>query len=90
MTDDILYTRVLPQGVAVRVRRVSESGVLPVLAVLEVDRRAGTPRADEEGGISPPLMTSEGRSDTDVLAALAPHALDDSLVARLMREQGLR
>lgn len=90
MTDDsILYKRILPHGPAVRVRRTSEAGQIPVTAVLEVDRRAGTPR-EFEGGFPPPLMVAEGESDADVLAALQPHAVDDRLVAGMMREKGLR
>ena len=61
----------------------------PVTAVLEVDRRAGTPR-EFDGGYPPPLMLVEGTSDADVLAALEPLARDDRRVAGLMREKGLR
>ena len=90
MTDDsILYTRKLPHGPAVRIRRTSERGAQPVIAVLEVDRRAGTPR-ESEGGFPPPLMILEAGSEDDVLAALEPHARDDRMVAGLMREKGLR
>ncbi|HEX7679833.1 MAG TPA: hypothetical protein VF713_17015 [Thermoanaerobaculia bacterium] len=85
----ILYTRQLPHGPLVRIRRVSEPGIAPVTAVLEVDRRAGTPR-ELEGGFPPPLMMVEAATELDVLAALQPHALDDRLVAGLMREKGLR
>jgi len=35
-------------------------------------------------------MIAEGASDATVLAALQPHALDDRLVAGMMREKGLR
>jgi hypothetical protein len=73
----------------VRVRRTSEPGTIPVTAVLEVDRRAGTPR-ELEGGYPPPLMMVEGASEAEVLAALQPHALDDRMVAGLMRERGQR
>ena len=90
VTDEsILYSRRLPHGPVVRVRRTSDSGVLPVTAVLEVDRRAGTPR-EFDGGFPPPLMISEGDGEADVLAALQPAALDDRLLAGLMREKGLR
>ncbi|MEP6990206.1 MAG: hypothetical protein ABJA80_04680 [bacterium] len=87
--DSILYSRRLPHGPAVRVRRTSEKGTQPVIAVLEVDRRAGTPR-EFDGGFPPPLMIVEGESETDVLAALGPPARDDRMVAGLMREKGLR
>ena len=89
MSDDpILFARPLPHGPSVRVRRTSEPGVHPVTAVLEVDRRAAT-RA-REGGVPPPLMIVEGATETAVLDALRPHALDDRLVAGLMRAKGLR
>lgn len=87
--DPILFMRTLAHGPAVRVRRTSERGILPVVAVLEVDRRAGTARARSEG-TPPPLMIVEGRSDAEVLALLKPHALDDRLVAGLMRAKGQR
>lgn len=90
MTDDsILFKRMLPHGPAVRVRRTSAAGESPVVAVLEVDRRAGTPR-EHEGGFPPPLATAEGSSDEEVLGALQPQALDDRLVAGLMQRMGLR
>jgi hypothetical protein len=73
----------------VRIRRTSEGGVQPIIAVLEVDRRAGTPR-EFDGGFPPPLMMIEGESEADVLAALQSAALDDRLLAGLMREKGLR
>lgn len=87
--ETILYKRMLPHGPAVRVRRTSEVGEHPVTAVLEVDRRAGTPR-ESDGGFPPPLMTVEGSSEAEVLAALQPHAQDDRLLAGMMREKGLR
>ncbi|MEP6729748.1 MAG: hypothetical protein ABJE10_03875 [bacterium] len=87
--DSILYIRRLPHGPAVRVRRTSEQGRHPVTAVLEVDRRAGTPR-EFDGGFPPPLMIVEGATETDVLAVLEPQARDDRLVASLLREKGFR
>jgi hypothetical protein len=86
--DGILYQRLLPYGPAVRVRRTSEAGSTPVTAVLEVDRRAGTPRAGV--GTPPPLMTCEAASEGEVLALLEPHANDDRAIVQLMRERGLR
>jgi hypothetical protein len=85
----ILYSRRLPHGPAVRVRRTSDAGACPVTAVLEVDRRAGTPR-EREGGFPPPLMLVEGDTEGEVLAILEPHAKDDRMVAALLREKGLR
>ncbi|MEP6619497.1 MAG: hypothetical protein ABJE47_09285 [bacterium] len=90
MTEEtILYTRRLAHGPDVRVRRTSVVGALPVIAVLEVDRRSGA-RRDSDGGFPPPLMTVEGVTEADVLAALEPHARDDRVVAGLMREKRLR
>ncbi len=79
----------MPHGPAVRVRRTSERGAVPVTAVLEVDRRAGTPR-EAEGGFPPPLMLAEGESEGQVLASLQAVAADDRMIAGLMREKGLR
>lgn len=87
--DSILYSRLLAHGPAVRIRRTSDAGVVPVTAVLEVDRRAGTPR-EFDGGFPPPLMIAEGMSEAEVLSALTPQAADDRFVAGLMREKGLR
>lgn len=85
----ILYKRLLPHGPAVRIRRTSDAGVVPVTAVLEVDRRAGTPR-EFEGGFPPPLMIAEEGTEAAVLAVLEPLATDDRMLAGLMREKGLR
>lgn len=87
--EPILYSRRLPQGPVVRIRRTSELGVQPITAVLEVDRRAGTPR-EFDGGFPPPLIISEGETEDEILVALQPVALDDRLLAGLMREKGLR
>ncbi len=43
--SEILYERTMPQGPVVRSRRVTSEGAAPVRAVVEVDRRAGTPRS---------------------------------------------
>ncbi|HEV8234703.1 MAG TPA: hypothetical protein VGP84_08885 [Gemmatimonadaceae bacterium] len=86
--DGILYERTLPHGPAVRIRRLTSAGESPVAVVLEVDRRAGTPRA--ETGSPPPLMEFEGASEQEAMNALEPHARDDRRVVQLMREKGLR
>jgi len=87
--DGILFSRLLPHGPEVRIRRTSARDAARVTAVLEVDRRAGTPRASQ-GGMPPPLMESEGASEGDVLATLEPLARDDAAIARLLTERGLR
>ena len=87
--DAILFSRRLPHGPVVRVRRTSASGVVPVTAVLEVDRRAGTPR-EFEGGFPPPLMLVEAATEAEVLVALETQTRDDALLAGLMREKRQR
>jgi len=88
MSDDVLFERNLPHGPVVRVRRTSSLGMQPVVAVLEVDRRAGTARAGL--GTPPPLARHEAPTEAEVLAALEPSARDDRALAQLMREKGLR
>jgi hypothetical protein len=84
----ILFERFLPHGPAVHIRRTSESGITPVTAVLEVDRRAGTARAGI--GIPPALMHCEAPSEAEVLLMLEPHARDDRMIVQLLHEKGLR
>lgn len=86
--DGILYQRRLPHGPEVRIRRTSDEGASPVVAVLEVDRRAGTARS--ERGFPPPLLRCEAASEADAMAALEPQARDDRRVVQLMRERGQR
>lgn len=89
MSDDILYRRKLAHGPEVRIRRTSDEGATPVIAVLDVDRRAGTPR-EKEGGTPPPLKQAQGATEADVVAALKPDADDDRAIAGLLRAKGLR
>jgi hypothetical protein len=89
MSDDILYRRKLPHGPEVRIRRTSPEGETPVTAVLDVDRRAGTPR-EKEGGTPPPLKQVQGPTEKDVIAALKGEADDDRAIAGLLRAKGLR
>jgi len=89
MADDILYRRKLPHGPEVRIRRTSAAGATPVTAVLDVDRRAGTPR-EKEGGTPPPLKQVQGASESEVVAALKAEADDDRAIAGLLRAKGLR
>jgi hypothetical protein len=86
--DDILFERFMPHGPAVRVRRTSDVGAVPVTVVLEVDRRAGTPR--EGIGTPPPLMQCEAATEPEALALLEPHARDDRTLVQLMHQMGLR
>ena len=89
MSDDILYRRKLPNGPEVRIRRTSAPGATPVVAVLDVDRRAGTPR-EKEGGTPPPLKQAQGASEAEVVATLKADAEDDRAIAGLMRVKGQR
>lgn len=89
MAVQILYERALPHGPTVRIRRTSEVGMTPVSAVLEIDRRAGTPRAAPMGN-PPALLAVDGPDETAVMAHLAPLAQDDAALAKLLRERGLR
>ncbi len=88
MRDDLLYERLMSHGPAVRIRRLSDSGAVPVVAVLEVDRRAGTPR--EGMGNPPPLARCEAASESEARAMLEPQASDDRAVVQLLHQQGLR
>jgi hypothetical protein len=86
---DTLYERTMTNGPVVRIRRVTAAGETPVRAVIELDRRSGTPRVSA-GGNPPPLMAVEGASDAEVLASLLPFAEEDSAVARLISQRGAR
>jgi hypothetical protein len=89
MSDDVLYRRKLPHGPDVRIRRTTAAGVTPVTAVIDVDRRAGTPR-EAEGGQPPALKTSSAATEAEVVAALKGDADDDRAIASLLRSKGLR
>jgi hypothetical protein len=87
--SEILYERTMSHGSVVRIRRLTPDGVAPVRAVIEVDRRAGTPRS-AGGGYPPPLMAVEGESEQAVVASLLPFAQEDAAVARLLAQRGVR
>lgn len=89
MSDEILYRRKLVHGPEVRIRRTSPAGEAPVTAVLDVDRRAGTPR-EKDGGTPPALKQAQGATEAEVVAALKPDAEDDRAIAGLLRAKGLR
>lgn len=92
MTQDltsVLYERRMIAGSMVRIRRVPAATPGAVAAVIEVDRRIGTPR-EAEDGIPPALMAVEGESEAKVIASLLPFAEDDSAVARLLAARGIR
>jgi hypothetical protein len=88
MSDDILYQRLMAHGPAIRIRRTSVQGSTPVVAVLEVDRRAGTPR----GGIGtlPPLAEAQAGTEAEAVAILEAHARDDRAIVQLLHQKGLR
>lgn len=58
-------------------------------AVLDVDRRAGTPR-EKEGGNPPALKQVQGATEADCVALLKAEADDDRAISGLMRSRGLR
>lgn len=88
LSDSILYERYLSSGPAVRIRRTSDEGERPVVAVLELERRTTSARRGR-GGLPPALLVIEGESEADVMASLEPQARDDGTVTRLMRERGM-
>ena len=83
----ILYERTMSAGHVVRIRRLTPDGLSPVRAVIEVDRRAGTPRATAGRGLPPPLMAVEGESEPAVVASLMPFVQEDAAVARLLAQR---
>ena len=85
----ILFERKMSLGPVVRIRRVPAATPGAVAAVIEVDRRVGTPR-EAEGGVPPALMAVEGESEDAVVASLLPFAEDDAAVARLLAARGIR
>ena len=86
---DVLYERKMIHGPVVRIRRVESPNAGMVCAVIEVDRRVGTPR-EKEGGIPPAIMAVEGDSEDAVRDSLLPFAEDDSAIARLLAARGIR
>jgi hypothetical protein len=86
--SDILYRRVMAHGPAVLIRRISDAGATPVVAVLEVDRRAGTPR--EGMGKAPPLVRVEAQSEAEAVDVLETQAQDDRIIVQLLHAKGLR
>ena len=89
MSDAILYRRKMPHGPEVRIRRTTDAGESPVTAVLDVDRRAGTPR-EKLGGVPPALKQVQGATEADCVALLRADADDDRMISGLMRARGLR
>ena len=79
--SEILYERTMPQGHVVRIRRLTQDGTAPMRAVIEIDRRAGSPRAAGSRGHPPALMAVEGESETDVV----PRCSRSSKTTRLSR-----
>jgi hypothetical protein len=85
----VLFERTMTNGAVVRIRRVESANAGSICAVIEVDRRAGTPRA-VEGGIPPGIMAVEGESEAAVVASLLPFVEDDAAIARLLTARGIR
>ncbi len=87
--NGVLFERTTTLGPVVRIRRVESATPGMICAVIEVDRRAGTPRA-AEGGMPPAIMAVEGETEAAVVASLLPFAEDDSAIARLLAARGIR
>lgn len=85
----VIYERKTTRGPVIRIRRVPAATVGAVAAVLEVDRRVGTPR-ENDGGIPPALMAVEGDTEVAVMKSLLPFADDDAAIARLLAARGIR
>ena len=85
----ILYERTMTAGRVVRIRRLAADDSSLVRAVIEVDRRAGSPRLAGSVGQPPPLMAVEGESELAVLASLMPFVQDDASVARLLAQRSV-
>lgn len=85
----ILYERTMTAGHVVRIRRLAPDGTPLIRAVIEVDRRAGSPRQAVDRGLPPPLMAVEGESEPAVLASLLPFVDDDASVARLLAQRSV-
>ena len=88
--SEILYERTMPEGHVVRIRRLTRDGAVPVRAVIEIDRRAESPRVSVGGGHPPVLKSAEGDSEPSVVASLLPDMQDDESVARLIARHSLR
>ena len=86
---EVMYERTMTAGYVVRIRRVEAAAANVVCAVIEVDRRVGTPR-EAEGGIPPGIMAVEGDTEEAVIESLRPFVEDDSAIARLLAERGIR
>jgi hypothetical protein len=87
VANDILFERILPHGpAAVRIRRTSEEGVVPITAVLEVERRL---KRAVPGGQPPQLLAVTADSEAEIMAYLEPKAATDEVVTSLMRELGV-
>jgi hypothetical protein len=88
MPADVLFQRIMPHGPAVRIRRTSDLGATPVTVVLEVERRAGTPR--DGVGTAPTLLHGEAWTEAEALAMLETQARDDRTIVQLLHSKGLR
>lgn len=93
MNDPVLFRRTLPHGPTIRIRRATSDGEVPVVVVLEMDRRASNGARSGSAGVEPALpalMQCEAPTLDEALARLSVHASDDRRVVQLMRDRGLR
>ena len=88
--SDTLYERWMSEGRMARIRRLTPDGVLPVRAVIEIDRRAERPHVRAGDGHPPALISQEGESESSVVASLLPIICDDEAVSRLVARSSLR
>lgn len=86
MTGGILYERSASDGAVVRVRRTSERGVTPVVAVLErVDAAPPGVLASLAPARALALLEVMAETEVDALLLLEPYARSEAAVARLTR-----
>jgi hypothetical protein len=88
--SDILYERTMAEGRVARIRRLTPDRVVPVRAVIEIDRRTGSPHAAAGDTHPPALAAEEGESEPSVVASLLPLICDDEAVSRLVARSKFR
>jgi hypothetical protein len=80
----------MSEGRVARIRRLTPDRVVPVRAVIEVDRRAEGPHVMAGDGHPPALASEEGESEPSVVASLLPLIFDDEAVSRLVARSSVR
>lgn len=85
MSDGTLYERTTPAGTLVRIRRTSEHGVTPVVAVLEQLGSSGADAGRGGGGAALSLLEVMVQTELEAVILLEPYARTEAAVARLAR-----